>query len=145
MAGILLVRDVMSRLVRTVRVDASVREAVKKMNKFGIGSVVVMQGNRPVGIVTERDVLKRIVEPCMDPRVVSVREVMSAPLTTIESTVSIEDAARLMAREKIKKLPVMEKGKLTGIVTSTDLMRIEPKLFSLLQELQRKKSSAVET
>ncbi|MEM3941825.1 MAG: CBS domain-containing protein, partial [Candidatus Bathyarchaeia archaeon] len=65
MAGVVLVRDVMTKNVKVVRPDSSVREVVATMNKFNIGSIVVVQGDRPVGIITERDILRRIVEPCL--------------------------------------------------------------------------------
>lgn len=137
MAGVLMVRDVMTKAVKTVRVDDSVMEAVQKMNKFRISSVVVMDGKRPVGILTERDILERIVEHCIDPRVIKVRESMSSPIVTIRPHMSIEEAAGLMAQKKIKKLPVIADDKLVGIVTSMDIMRAAPKLVNLLEDLLR--------
>jgi CBS domain-containing protein len=80
MTGVLLVRDFMSRDVKTVRTDATVKEAVGKMNKFRIGSIIVMEGKRPVGIITERDILERIVEPCMEPTAIKAKEIMSSPV-----------------------------------------------------------------
>lgn len=74
MTGVLLVRDFMSTDVKTVRTDATVKEAVSKMNKFRIGSIIVMEGKRPVGIITERDILERIVEPCMEPTVMELKK-----------------------------------------------------------------------
>lgn len=132
-----MVRDVMTKAVKTVRVDDSVMEAVQKMNKFRISSVVVMDGKRPVGILTERDILERIVEHCIDPRVIKVRESMSSPIVTIRPHMSIEEAAGLMAQKKIKKLPVIADDKLVGIVTSMDIMRAAPKLVNLLEDLLR--------
>lgn len=137
MAGVLMVRDVMTKAVKTVRVDDSVMEAVQKMNKFRISSVVVTEGKRPVGILTERDILERIVEHCIDPRVIKVRESMSSPIVTIRPHMSIEEAAGLMAQKKIKKLPVIADDKLVGIVTSMDIMRAAPKLVNLLEDLLR--------
>ena len=67
MAGIVLVRDIMSKDVKVVRPDSSVKEVVATMNKFDIGSILVVQGKRPVGIITERDILRRIVQPCLAP------------------------------------------------------------------------------
>ena len=137
MTGVLLVRDFMSRDVKTVRIDSTVREAVIKMNKFRISSVVVMEGKRPVGIITERDILERIVEPCMEPTAIKAKEIMSSPVISTNPDINIEDAARLMAAKKIKKLAVIENGKLVGIITSMDLMRASPKLLHLLRELKR--------
>jgi CBS domain-containing protein len=79
LAGIVLVRDVMSKNVRVVRPDSSAKEVVATMNKFDIGSVVVVQGERPVGIITERDILKRIVEPCLAPETLTARQIMTSP------------------------------------------------------------------
>jgi CBS domain-containing protein len=139
MTGVLLVRDFMTRNVKTVRPDSTVKEAVSKMNKFRIGSIIVMQGKKPVGIITERDILERIVEPCMEPTAIRAKDIMSSPVMFTSPEVSIEDAARFMATKKIKKLAVTENGKLVGIVTSMDLMRASPKLISLMEELRRTK------
>jgi len=135
MSGFLLVRDAMAKNVKTVRVDDTVLDAVKKMNKFRIGSIVVLSGDRPVGIITERDILQRIVEPSLDPMVVKAREIMSAPLTTIGPEAPLEEAARLMVRHGIKKLPVVEGGKLVGVITTTDLVRASPIQVSIIDEL----------
>jgi len=139
MTGVLLVRDFMSKNVKTVRTDATVKEVVRKMNKFRIGSIIVMGGKRPVGIITERDILERIVEPCMEPTAIKAKEIMSSPIISTSPEVSIEDAARLMAAKKIKKLAVTENAKLVGIVTSMDLMKASPRLLSLIEELSRTK------
>ena len=121
--------------VKTVRVDDSVLDAVKKMNKFRIGSIVVVSGDRPVGIITERNILQRVVEPGIDPMVIKAREIMSAPLITIESHVPLEEAARLMVRHGVKKLPVVDDGKLVGMITTSDLVRASPIQISIVEEL----------
>jgi len=136
-AGIVLVRDVMSKDVKVVRPDSSVKEVVATMNKFDIGSIVVVQGDRPVGIITERDILRRIVEPCLAPETLTARQVMSSPVLTINETASIDEAAKLMVKKNIKKLPVMDKQKLVGIVTFTDIVTKVPTMLSILEELAR--------
>ena len=137
MAGIVLVRDIMSKDVRVVRLDSSVKEVVATMNKFDIGSIVVVQGDRPVGIITERDILRRVVEPCLAPEVLTARQVMTSPLVTIKETASIDEAAGLMAKRRVKKLPVMNEEKLVGIVTFTDIVAKVPTMLSMLEELLR--------
>ena len=137
MAGIVLVRDIMSRDVRVVRLDSSVKEVVATMNKFYIGSIIVVQGDRPVGIITERDILRRVVEPCLAPEVLTARQVMTSPLATISEEASLEEAAEIMRRKKIKKLPVMNEEKLVGIVTFTDIVTKVPTMLSMLEELLR--------
>lgn len=137
MAGIVPVRDVMSKDVKVVRPDSSVKEVVATMNKFDIGSIIVVQGNRPVGIITERDILRRIVQPSLAPETLTARQVMTSPVLTITEIASIDEAAELMAKKKVKKLPVMDKQKLVGIVTFTDIVAKVPTMLSILEELVR--------
>jgi len=137
MAGVVLIRDVMSKDVKVVRPDTSVKEVVATMNKFDIGSIVVVQGDRPVGIITERDILRRLLEQSLAPEALTARQVMTSPVLTISETASIEEAARLMAKKKVKKLPVMNNQKLVGIVTFTDIVIKVPTLLSILEELVR--------
>ncbi|MFP3950624.1 MAG: cyclic nucleotide-binding/CBS domain-containing protein [Candidatus Bathyarchaeia archaeon] len=135
MSGFILVRDIMSRNVKTVRTDDTVLDAVKKMNKFNIGSVIVTSNNRPVGIITETNVMQRIVAPRLDAGTVWTKDIMSSPLITIEETASVEEAARLMAEKQIKKLPIVKGDKLQGVVTTTDIVRASPTQLGILEEL----------
>jgi CBS domain-containing protein len=135
MAGIVLVRDVMTKNPRVVRRDTSVQEVVATMNKFDISSVIVVQEERPVGIITHKDIMLKIVQPRIPPDAVTAREIMSAPIVTINEDASIEEAVRLMAKKSIKKLPVVTDHKLIGIITSLDLVRVEPKLTALMEDL----------
>jgi CBS domain-containing protein len=137
MAGIVLVRDIMSKDVRVVRLDSSVKEVVATMNKFNIGSIIVVQGDRPVGVITERDILRRVVEPCLAPEILTARQVMTSPVVSIRETASLDEAAGLMAKKKVKKLPVMNEEKLVGIVTFTDIVTKVPAMLSILEELLR--------
>ena len=137
MAGIVLVRDVMAKDVKVVRPDTSVKEVVATMNKFDIGSIVVVQGDRPIGIITERDILRRLVEPCLAPETLTARQIMTSPVLTISEIADIEETARLMAKKGVKRLPVMNDGRLVGMVTYTDIVAIVPTLLSILEELVR--------
>jgi len=136
-AGIVVVKDVMTKTVKVVKPDTLVKTVVATMNKFDIGSIVVVKGDRPVGIITERDILRRIVEPCLAPETLRAREVMTSPIITISSTASIDEASRIMARKKIKRLLVMENEKLVGIITFTDIVTQVPKMLRILEELVR--------
>ncbi len=137
MAGVLLVRDIMTKTIRTVRPNSSVLDAVQKMNKFNIGSILVVDGRRPVGIVTERDILRRVVEHSTDPSIIKVSEIMSHPVVTINPEVTIEEAARLMTAKQIKKLPVVEEDSIVGIITTMDIMKAAPRMMNLFEELSR--------
>ncbi|MGQ9542583.1 MAG: CBS domain-containing protein [Candidatus Bathyarchaeia archaeon] len=125
----------MSGNVKTVRPNSTILEAVRKMNKFDIGSVVVVEGDRPVGIITERDILRRVLEVTLAPEALKAKEIMSSPLVTISDHATIEEAARMMANRNIKKLPVVHDGKLIGIVTTTDIVRSQPKYVDVLRDL----------
>lgn len=138
LAGLMLVRDVMTKNPRVVRRDTSVQEVVATMNKFDISSVIVVQEKRPVGIITHKDIISKIVQPRIPPDAVKAIEIMSTPIVTMNEDASIEEAARLMAKKHIKKLPVVRDNELVGIVTSTDLVREAPKLTGLLEELLKK-------
>ena len=134
MSGIILVRDIMAKNVKTVRTDDSVHDAVVKMNKFDVGSVIVVN-NRPVGIITSKNVLTRVVEPRLDAGTVRVKDIMSSPLITIEPDAAVEDAAKLMAKKRIKKLVVMDQDKIQGIISTSDIVRASPTQLRILQEL----------
>jgi CBS domain-containing protein len=136
-ASVVLVRDVMSKDIKVVRPDTSVREVVATMNKFDIGSIIVVQGGRPVGIITERDILKRLVGQSLTPETLTARQIMTSPVVTISETASIEEAAKLMAKKKVKRLPVMSNGELVGILTFTDIVFKIPALLSVLEEIVR--------
>jgi CBS domain-containing protein len=136
-AGILSVNDVMAKKVITTRPHATVREAINIMESNDIGSLIVMEGEKPVGIVTERDIVRRVAGPCIDPRTIHVQDIMSRPLLTVKKDASLEEAASLMARRKIKKLAVLENEKLVGVITSTDVVRSAPQMVRMFEELLR--------
>lgn len=134
MASMILVKDIMSKEVRMVRPDTSAQEVVATLNKFNIGSVIVVQKDKPVGIVTVRDVMNRLVEQYLAPRVLTARQMMTSPMTTINVEATVEEAAKLMAKKNVKTLPVMDKDKLVGIMSFTDIAFKVPTLLSLLEE-----------
>jgi len=137
MSGIILVRDIMSKNIKTVRTDDSAHDAVVKMNKFDVGSVIVTNNNRPIGIITSKNILTRVVEPRLDAGTIRAKDIMSSPLLTIEPDASVEDAAKIMAQRRIKKLAVMDKDKILGILSTSDIVRANPTQLGILQELLR--------
>jgi len=137
MSGIILVRDIMRRNVKTVRTDDSVHAAVLKMNKFQIGSVIVTNNGRAVGIITERNILERIVEPRLDPATIWAKDIMSSPLVTVDPNDTVDEAAKIMAQKRIKKLPVVEGDKVVGVVSTSDIVRANPTQIGILEELLR--------
>ncbi len=137
MSGFILVRDIMTRNVKTVRTDDTVLDAVQKMNKFNIGSVIVMNNMRPVGIITETNIMRRIVEPRMDAGTVWAKDIMSSPLTLIEPNATVEEAAKIMVEKNIKKVPVVDGERLLGILSSSDIVKAGPTQLGILEELLR--------
>jgi len=129
------VEDVMVNEVVTIESDATVEEAVRIMNEHEIGCLVVVLKGKPVGIVTERDMLKRVLAKSLDPEKVKVSDIMSAPLIVGKPEMEIENAVKLMFKTKIKKLPVVQRGKLVGLVTLTDLTRFQPHMIRILKKL----------
>ncbi|MHA1582044.1 MAG: CBS domain-containing protein [Candidatus Baldrarchaeia archaeon] len=130
----LKVSDIMTRDVITIEIGKTVREAVEIMNEKGIGCIVVTKGGVPIGIVTERDVLKKIVVEGRDPQKTRIEEIMSSPLITGSPSMTLEDAAKLLILKRIKKLPIVEKGKLVGIVTLFDVVRWKPLVINILKK-----------
>ncbi len=120
-----------------IRADATVKEAVEMMNKHGIGCLIAIKNGKPIGIMTERDILKRVIPESKNPEKAQVSEVMSTPLIAGGPDMYVEDAARLMFKKNIKKLPIMENGKLVGLLTLSDIARIahiQPP-FKVIREL----------
>ncbi len=132
------VREVMTTKVLTTTPDASVAKAAKLMAKNSVGSIVVVKSKKPVGILTERDLLLKVISADVRPSRVPVKKIMSSPVLTITPDTDIADAARIMARSNIRRLPVVEKGKLVGIITTMDIMRVSPELLETSVEAERR-------
>ena len=107
-------------------------EVVEDMNRFGIGSIIVVQGRRPVGIITEGDVLRKCVERCLDPSICKAKDIMTSPTVTAEEELSLEEAASLMVTHRIRRIPIVCGTELVGIITATDLIENQPSLVERL-------------
>jgi len=119
----LLVKDVMTKNVITVDSSAPVKKVAELMDKHDIGCVIVMNEGKPIGIITERDMLKRVLLQFRDPRMTRVNDIMSTPLIASNPETNVREAVRLMNERRIKKLPVVEASHLIGLLTITDLVR----------------------
>ncbi|HML04091.1 MAG TPA: CBS domain-containing protein [Candidatus Bathyarchaeia archaeon] len=109
--------------VVTIRPSATVRQAAELMNLHEIGCLLVVDQEKPVGIITERDILKRVICRSKPSQKTKVGDLMSKPLITASSHMHAGEAAKLMLERNVKKLPVVEGGRLVGLVTITDLLR----------------------
>jgi CBS domain-containing protein len=119
------VKDMMAKTVATISPEASMEEAARIMGERRVGSLIVMKDDVPVGIVTERDLLSRVIAVGLRPEKVKVEAVMSSPLITIGPTATIKEAAQTMIRKK-GRLAVFDEGELVGIITASDLIQSLP-------------------
>lgn len=132
------IKDLMIKKVITVQAHTSVYEAVKLMNENKIGSLIIIRNGETVGILTERDLLERVLEKCKNPKETHVFEVMTKHIITGTPDMEIPEAASLMFKNKIKKLPIVEGNKLVGMVTLTDIARatsVDKETIKLVEKL----------
>jgi len=108
------------------------------MEKNDIGCIIVTTAkDKPIGIITEKDLATRIVARDLQPSKVTAKEIMSAPLITIGADKTISEAARLMSLLNVRRLGVMHKGDLAGIITGKDILAVTPELIEIIQEKAR--------
>lgn len=124
--------------------DVTIREVAQMMRKHRVGSSIVVSSDKPIGIITESDILKKVVAEGKDVNKVLVKDVMTSPLVSIDPYATLEDAMRVMNKHNIRRLPVMEKGKLVGIITEKDIFRISPALLEIRREWSMIESSKEE-
>jgi CBS domain-containing protein len=120
------VREIMSRPIITEDEDTPVTKVAADMDELGIGSVVITSEGKPAGIITERDIALKVLLKNKRASEVKAKEIMAFPLVTIEPETSVDEACKLAARKHIKRLPVVEKGMLIGIVSIRDLLTRKP-------------------
>jgi len=128
-----MVKDVI-----TLRTDASAYDAVKLMNKNRIGCLVALDNGKIVGILTERDLLERVLEKCKNPKETRVSEIMTRQVIVGKPDMQLVEATRLMFENKVKKLPIVEGNRLAGLVTLTDIARatsVDKKTLELIEAL----------
>jgi CBS domain-containing protein len=131
----MLVKDAMNKKVMVIKPNATAREAARAMAKYRIGSLLVIEKNRLVGIVTELDIIWKVVAGDLDPNTTLVKDIMTKKVIAIRPNKTLEDATHVMVEKRIKKLPVLDDKKLVGILTCTDLVTIQPKLIEALGKL----------
>jgi CBS domain-containing protein len=118
---LVLVRELMRRKVFTLDKDKSVKEAAKLMQKNDVSSVLVESDDMIVGIVTERDIVRKIVAEGFDPSKVLLQDIMTSPLIVVSPDATVEDASKLMVTFGVRRLPVMQDRMLVGIISASDI------------------------
>ncbi len=129
----LKVEDSMTPKITTVDENVTVKEAAKIMDEKEISCLIALRKGRVIGIIIERDILKRITVEARNPENTKVRKIMSSPLEVIDVGNELENALRLMVQKKIKKLPVVDKKSILGLVSLTDIARCQPALITLMK------------
>jgi len=145
---VLTVNDVMTERVITTDVDESVKNAARAMAKFGISSLLVFSEEGLKGILTERDIITRIVCAGLDPSEVPVCDVMSEPVIVVAPDTPLENAVELMLVHQIKKLPILEQSEdsydVLGIVSLVDVARLHPDIINTMRAMVEVKMESPE-
>lgn len=129
------VRDVMVRGVVTGDMELNVMDAAKMMRKYDVDSILVLNNGEPEGIVTEGDIIRELVSKDIKPSTVKLKDIMTKPLVTASPNDRLSDIAKKMARERIRKMPVIDDGKLVGIAADVDIISVSSEMNSILAEL----------
>ena len=132
------VSEVMSTPVETVKLNATAYDAANILKNRDIGCLVVVDdAMRPVGIITEKDLVHKVVARNLKSKEVLIKDIVSPKLISISPKATIIEAAKLMAKKNIKRLPVIENGKLLGIITVSDITSVSPKIFEIMIEVSK--------
>jgi len=137
----------MSSPVTTIDENETVDKAAQLMDEQNVGCIVVTsKQGKPLGIITERDLVIRVLARNSQPSKLIAKEVMTSPLITVDPDETLSEAARRMSRLNIRRLGVMYKGNLVGLVSSKDILAITPELLEIIQEKARiEGGKAIET
>ncbi len=138
------VKEVMTREVCTSSKDVSLLNASRKMIKYGVGSIVVVENHSTLGVVTERDILTKVVARNKVPNKVKLEEIMSSPTITVTPNTSIREASEIMQKKGIRRLPVVENNDLAGIITDNDILSVSFDLNEMSGLLSREEPMSME-
>ena len=134
MSGEIIVKEAMKTNIAMVKPSMSVLEAASLMKKRKIGNVIVVEKKQPVGILTEGDIIRKVVAEGKDVKKAKVKDAMSTPLIVIDPYVTIEEAMKTMGKCNVRRLPVCENDELIGIITQKDISRMSPILHEISRE-----------
>ncbi|MCS7366495.1 MAG: CBS domain-containing protein [archaeon YNP-WB-062] len=115
------VKDYMSRVILSADKNLSVFEAAKLMVEKKIPYIIVLDGGKPVGIVTEEDLISKVLAADRDPKITKLSDIMTTPLLTIDPDATLREAAAIMSEKRVRKLPVVRDGIIYGVLTTQDV------------------------
>ena len=127
--------DVMVREVVTLDENVSVKKAAEIMAQEGVSAIITTSEGKAKGILTERDILKRVVAEDKNPKKTKFADVMSSPLETIPPNTNLEEAAHIMFEKKLKYLPVIHENRLVGLISLQDICKLQPEVLKMLRQL----------
>ena len=131
----LAVRDVMTRTVVTATPEMTAAQAGKKMVEKRVGSIIIVTDDKPVGIVTESDMVAKVIFKNVKPSSIKLEQLMSKPLITTKSSDDVHDAVLMMVQKKIRRLPVLDGDELVGIITDADVIQVSSEVNQILDNL----------
>jgi CBS domain-containing protein len=129
------VKEIMTTEVKTVSPKSTIQQAAKLMSQFRIGCLLVAEKKTLVGIITESDIMREVVSKNLLPSKAKVEEFMTREVVAVGPDTEIEDAADAMTERKVKRLPVIYKNQLVGIVSAVDIVAAEPKLMEQIAKI----------
>ncbi len=137
------VREVMNSPVITATGEENIVDIAQRMTECKVGSVIVMSGSKPMGIITDGDIVWKVVAKDKKPSEVLAKDIMSGPLLTISDDKDVTEAARILRKNEIKRLGVMYNGKLMGIISISDIISVTPEIYAIVAEKSRMMASQV--
>ncbi len=125
--------DVLVKDVFNIDRHASIEAAARNMKNHRVGSLIVIEESKPVGIITEQDIARSVVAEGLDAKETKVNEIMSTDLKTVEANEDVHEAMHQMGQNEIKHLVVFNEGNFEGIVTFKDIIQVMPSLIDLVE------------
>jgi len=139
-------KDVMTSPVVSIESDKTVFETAKIMKQKRIGTVVITIKKKPAGIATEKDIVMRLVAEGKDPKKVKIGQIMTAPIMVANADSDMNEIAKKMAEKRVRRVPIVDKGKIVGMITERDILKSEPALVDAMKEmLEVREEKGVET
>lgn len=136
------VSEVMHKGAITATADEPLPPVAQRMGEKRVGCVVVLQNGKVAGILTERDILRKVVALNKTPARFKVKDVMTAPVTTVGSETDLDEATVLMSERRIRRLPVVDRGKLVGVLAASDIVCFLPQMDKILLDMELKAEEA---
>ena len=130
----IIVKEAMKTNLAMVKPDITVLEAAKIMKNRKIGNVIIVEKKQPIGILTESDILKKVVAEGKNVNDVIVKDIMTTPIVVIDPYLTLEEAMKTMGKCNVRRLPVTENDELIGIITQKDISRMSPILHEISRE-----------